>query len=49
MVVQKKKCSSILKKRIHKNIWKRGILGALKAFLLAKSFSTGTSKSFLVR
>lgn len=38
------------KKRIHKNIWKRkGWRAALKAFALAKSLSTGNSKSFFVR
>lgn len=49
MAVPKKR-SSILKKRIRKNIWKKGgYWAALKAFSLAKSLSTGTSKSFFVR
>nr|YP_010389381.1 ribosomal protein L32 [Harpullia cupanioides]UPQ44702.1 ribosomal protein L32 [Harpullia cupanioides] len=47
MAVPKKR-SSILKKRIQKNIWKRGgYSAALKAFSLAKSLSTGNSKGFL--
>lgn len=46
MAVPKKR-TSILKKRIHKNIWKKGgYWAALKAFSLAKSLSTGNSKSF---
>nr|YP_010568814.1 ribosomal protein L32 [Prunus sibirica]UZC56525.1 ribosomal protein L32 [Prunus sibirica] len=46
MAVPKKR-TSISKKRIRKNIWKRkGYRAALKAFSLAKSLSTGTSKSF---
>nr|WAJ51446.1 ribosomal protein L32 [Leionema ellipticum] len=46
MAVPKKR-TSILKKRIRKNIWKkRGDWAALKAFSLAKSLSTGNSKSF---
>nr|YP_009676904.1 ribosomal protein L32 [Prunus zippeliana]QDE13836.1 ribosomal protein L32 [Prunus zippeliana] len=46
MAVPKKR-TSILKKRIRKNIWKRkGYRAALKAFSLAKSLSTGSSKSF---
>ncbi|PRQ39085.1 hypothetical protein RchiOBHm_Chr4g0421191 [Rosa chinensis] len=46
MAVPKKRTSS-LKKRIRKNIWKRkGYWAALKAFSLAKSLSTGSSKSF---
>nr|YP_010743452.1 ribosomal protein L32 [Dryas octopetala var. asiatica]ARC98323.1 ribosomal protein L32 [Chamaebatia foliolosa]ARC98477.1 ribosomal protein L32 [Dryas drummondii]ARD04432.1 ribosomal protein L32 [Dryas octopetala var. asiatica]WES82390.1 ribosomal protein L32 [Dryas octopetala var. asiatica] len=46
MAVPKKR-TSISKKRIRKNIWKRkGYWAALKAFSLAKSLSTGSSKSF---
>nr|WAJ53433.1 ribosomal protein L32 [Philotheca myoporoides subsp. myoporoides] len=46
MAVPKKR-TSILKKRIRKNIWKkRGDWAALKAFSLTKSLSTGNSKSF---
>nr|UNH86973.1 ribosomal protein L32 [Kageneckia oblonga] len=46
MAVPKKR-TSISKKRICKNIWKRkGYRAALKAFSLAKSLSTGSSKSF---
>uniref|UniRef100_A0AAU7B768 Large ribosomal subunit protein bL32c n=107 Tax=Pentapetalae TaxID=1437201 RepID=A0AAU7B768_9ROSA len=46
MAVPKKRTSSS-KKRIRKNIWKRkGYWAALKAFSLAKSLSTGNSKSF---
>nr|YP_010564588.1 ribosomal protein L32 [Prunus jenkinsii]UZA47315.1 ribosomal protein L32 [Prunus jenkinsii] len=42
-----KKHTSISKKRIRKNIWKRkGYRAALKAFSLAKSLSTGSSKGF---
>nr|YP_001542495.1 ribosomal protein L32 [Ceratophyllum demersum]YP_010892587.1 ribosomal protein L32 [Ceratophyllum submersum]ABQ81499.1 ribosomal protein L32 [Ceratophyllum demersum]CAJ0557096.1 ribosomal protein L32 [Ceratophyllum submersum]CAP62546.1 ribosomal protein L32 [Ceratophyllum demersum] len=49
MAVPKKR-TSISKKRIRKNIWKRkGSSAALKAFSLAKSLSTGHSKSFFVR
>nr|WBU95179.1 ribosomal protein L32 [Rhus chinensis] len=49
MAVPKKR-ASILKKRIRKNRWKRGgYWTALKAFSLAKSLSTGNSKSFFVR
>nr|YP_010587865.1 ribosomal protein L32 [Zannichellia palustris]WAB46555.1 ribosomal protein L32 [Zannichellia palustris] len=49
MAVPKKR-TSISKKRIRKNIWKKkGYLWAVKAFSLAKSISTGTSKSFFVR
>lgn len=45
-----KKCTSISKKRIRKNIWKRkGYWAALKALSLAKSLSTGNSKSIFVR
>nr|YP_010686319.1 ribosomal protein L32 [Cyclamen graecum]WBR35226.1 ribosomal protein L32 [Cyclamen graecum] len=47
MAVPKKR-TSISKKRIRKNIWKKqGYWAALKAFSLAKSLSTGQSKSFL--
>nr|YP_010918529.1 ribosomal protein L32 [Diplolaena obovata]WAJ50145.1 ribosomal protein L32 [Diplolaena obovata] len=46
MAVPKKR-TSILKKHIRKNIWKKGgDWAALKAFSLAKSLSTGNSKSF---
>nr|BAR92534.1 ribosomal protein L32 [Polygonum dumosum] len=46
MAVPKKR-TSISKKRIRKNFWKRnGYSAALKAFALAKSLSTGNSKSF---
>nr|YP_010332868.1 ribosomal protein L32 [Pourthiaea zhejiangensis]UNH86043.1 ribosomal protein L32 [Pourthiaea zhejiangensis] len=46
MAVPKKR-TSISKKRIRKNIWKKkGYRAALKAFSLAKSLSTGSSKSF---
>nr|YP_009270438.1 ribosomal protein L32 [Erodium manescavi]AHF21196.1 ribosomal protein L32 [Erodium manescavi] len=46
MAVPKKRLSSS-KKRIRKNIWKgKGSGAALKAFSLAKSLSTGNSKSF---
>jgi len=49
MAVPKKRTSR-LKKRIRKNRWKRGgYWAALKAFSLAKSLSTGNSKSFFVR
>nr|YP_009028100.1 ribosomal protein L32 [Hymenopus heteromorphus]YP_009028183.1 ribosomal protein L32 [Couepia guianensis]YP_009028266.1 ribosomal protein L32 [Licania alba]YP_009028349.1 ribosomal protein L32 [Leptobalanus sprucei]YP_009262995.1 ribosomal protein L32 [Afrolicania elaeosperma]YP_009263244.1 ribosomal protein L32 [Couepia caryophylloides]YP_009263327.1 ribosomal protein L32 [Couepia grandiflora]YP_009263410.1 ribosomal protein L32 [Couepia ovalifolia]YP_009263493.1 ribosomal protein L32 [C len=49
MAVPKKR-TSISKKRIRKNIWKRrGYWTALKAFSLAKSLSTGNSKSFFVQ
>nr|YP_009582228.1 ribosomal protein L32 [Bixa orellana]QBK83763.1 ribosomal protein L32 [Bixa orellana]QGS65398.1 ribosomal protein L32 [Bixa orellana] len=49
MAVPKKR-TSISKKRIRKNIWKnKGYWTALKAFSLAKSISTGNSKSFFVR
>ncbi|KAK9661325.1 hypothetical protein RND81_O298900 [Saponaria officinalis] len=48
MAVPKKR-TSISKKRIRKNIWKKkGYCAALKAFSLAKSISTGNSKSFFV-
>nr|YP_010307429.1 ribosomal protein L32 [Tripterygium regelii]YP_010308590.1 ribosomal protein L32 [Tripterygium wilfordii]UFR82781.1 ribosomal protein L32 [Tripterygium wilfordii]ULU22401.1 ribosomal protein L32 [Tripterygium wilfordii]ULU22570.1 ribosomal protein L32 [Tripterygium regelii]UUA69410.1 ribosomal protein L32 [Tripterygium wilfordii]WMW14118.1 ribosomal protein L32 [Tripterygium wilfordii] len=46
MAVPKKR-TSITKKRIRKNSWKRkGFWAALKAFSLAKSLATGNSKSF---
>nr|YP_010019951.1 ribosomal protein L32 [Primula calyptrata]QOJ51253.1 ribosomal protein L32 [Primula calyptrata] len=49
MAVPKKR-TSISKKRIRKNIWKKkGYWVALKAFSLGKSISTGQSKSFFVR
>nr|YP_009433566.1 ribosomal protein L32 [Euonymus schensianus]YP_009775908.1 ribosomal protein L32 [Euonymus szechuanensis]YP_010353563.1 ribosomal protein L32 [Euonymus latifolius]YP_010353650.1 ribosomal protein L32 [Euonymus macropterus]YP_010353737.1 ribosomal protein L32 [Euonymus oxyphyllus]YP_010353824.1 ribosomal protein L32 [Euonymus sachalinensis]ATD85479.1 ribosomal protein L32 [Euonymus schensianus]QJA16273.1 ribosomal protein L32 [Euonymus szechuanensis]UOF75183.1 ribosomal protein L32 [Euony len=49
MAVPKKR-TSISKKRIRKNCWKRkGYWAALKAFSLAKSLATGNSKSFFVR
>nr|WAJ53090.1 ribosomal protein L32 [Philotheca angustifolia subsp. angustifolia] len=49
MAVPKKR-TSILKKRIRKNIWKKGgAWAALKAFSLAKSLSTGNSKSFFCK
>nr|QWY89091.1 ribosomal protein L32 [Lophira alata]QWY89176.1 ribosomal protein L32 [Lophira lanceolata] len=42
--------TSISKKRIRKNIWKRkGYGSALKALSLGKSLSTGNSKSFFLR
>nr|YP_010466052.1 ribosomal protein L32 [Corydalis temulifolia]YP_010466073.1 ribosomal protein L32 [Corydalis temulifolia]QOD41564.1 ribosomal protein L32 [Corydalis temulifolia]QOD41585.1 ribosomal protein L32 [Corydalis temulifolia] len=47
MAVPKKR-TSLAKKRIRKNIWKRkGYWAARKAFSLAKSLSTGNAKSFL--
>lgn len=46
MAVPKKR-TSISKKRIRRNIWKkRGYWEAKRAFSLAKSISTGRSKSF---
>nr|YP_009721557.1 ribosomal protein L32 [Hylomecon japonica]QGN05814.1 ribosomal protein L32 [Hylomecon japonica] len=49
MAVPKKR-TSISKKRIRKNIWKRkGYWAAIKAFSLAKSLSTRNSKSFFVQ
>nr|YP_009529178.1 50S ribosomal protein L32 [Pholisma arenarium]AXX75979.1 50S ribosomal protein L32 [Pholisma arenarium] len=49
MAVPKKR-TSISKKCIRKNIWKRrGYWTSLKAFSLGKSFYTGKSKSFIVR
>nr|YP_009767310.1 ribosomal protein L32 [Diptychandra aurantiaca]QIS97928.1 ribosomal protein L32 [Diptychandra aurantiaca] len=45
-----KKRTSVSKKRIRKKIWKeKGYWAALKAFSLAKSLSTGNSKSFFVQ
>lgn len=49
MAVPKKRTSRS-KKRIRKNIWKKKrYCAVLKAFSLAKSFSTGNSKSFFVQ
>nr|YP_009571479.1 ribosomal protein L32 [Gisekia pharnaceoides]QBC67832.1 ribosomal protein L32 [Gisekia pharnaceoides] len=49
MAVPKKR-TSLSKKRIHKNNWKKkGYWAALKAFSLVKSVSTGNSKSFFVQ
>nr|YP_009562865.1 50S ribosomal protein L32 [Sideroxylon wightianum]QAV58390.1 50S ribosomal protein L32 [Sideroxylon wightianum] len=49
MAVPKKR-TSISKKRIRKNIWKRkGYRAALKAFSLGKSLLTGNAKSFFVQ
>nr|UTM96200.1 ribosomal protein L32 [Medinilla sp. Lin681] len=49
MAVPKKR-TSISKKHIRKNIWKRkSYFTALKAFSLAKSISTDNSKSFFVQ
>nr|YP_009828889.1 ribosomal protein L32 [Enhalus acoroides]YP_009828893.1 ribosomal protein L32 [Enhalus acoroides]QJC59121.1 ribosomal protein L32 [Enhalus acoroides]QJC59125.1 ribosomal protein L32 [Enhalus acoroides]QNH93506.1 ribosomal protein L32 [Enhalus acoroides]QNH93512.1 ribosomal protein L32 [Enhalus acoroides]UWV91991.1 ribosomal protein L32 [Enhalus acoroides] len=46
MAVPKKR-TSMSKKRIRQNIWKKkGYLAAVKAFSLAKSISTGNSKHF---
>nr|YP_009749065.1 ribosomal protein L32 [Dipodium roseum]QII91132.1 ribosomal protein L32 [Dipodium roseum] len=48
MAVPKKR-TSISKKHIRRNIWKKkGFLEVVKAFSLAKSISTGKSKSFFV-
>lgn len=45
-----KKRTSLSKKRIRRNIWKRkGYQASEKALSLAKSISTGHSKSFFVR
>nr|YP_009768299.1 ribosomal protein L32 [Albizia bracteata]QIS98917.1 ribosomal protein L32 [Albizia bracteata] len=45
-----KKRTSISKKRIRKTIWKKKVYWvSLKAFSLAKSLSTGNSKSFFVQ
>lgn len=49
MAVPKKR-TSISKKRIRKNFWKnKAYWATIKAFSLAKSLSTGNSKSFFVR
>nr|YP_009699688.1 ribosomal protein L32 [Grubbia tomentosa]YP_009699773.1 ribosomal protein L32 [Grubbia rosmarinifolia]QEJ87618.1 ribosomal protein L32 [Grubbia tomentosa]QEJ87703.1 ribosomal protein L32 [Grubbia rosmarinifolia]QEJ87788.1 ribosomal protein L32 [Grubbia tomentosa] len=49
MAVPKKR-TSISKKRIRQNIWKKkGYWAALKALSLGKSLSTRNSKSFFVR
>nr|QCL17977.1 ribosomal protein L32 [Geosiris aphylla] len=49
MAVPKKR-TSIAKKRIRINIWKKGgYFAAVKAFSLAKSISPRNSKSFFVR
>nr|NP_862803.1 ribosomal protein L32 [Calycanthus floridus var. glaucus]YP_009479476.1 ribosomal protein L32 [Calycanthus chinensis]YP_009651816.1 ribosomal protein L32 [Idiospermum australiense]YP_009651899.1 ribosomal protein L32 [Chimonanthus praecox]YP_010481908.1 ribosomal protein L32 [Chimonanthus salicifolius]YP_010481992.1 ribosomal protein L32 [Chimonanthus zhejiangensis]YP_010701850.1 ribosomal protein L32 [Calycanthus chinensis x Calycanthus floridus]Q7YJT5.1 RecName: Full=Large ribosomal sub len=49
MAVPKKR-TSVSKKHIRRNIWKRkGYRAASKALSLAKSISTGHSKSFFVR
>nr|AXN55019.1 ribosomal protein L32 [Calochilus caesius]AXN55024.1 ribosomal protein L32 [Calochilus paludosus]AXN55025.1 ribosomal protein L32 [Calochilus robertsonii]AXN55026.1 ribosomal protein L32 [Calochilus therophilus]AXN55027.1 ribosomal protein L32 [Calochilus sandrae]AXN55030.1 ribosomal protein L32 [Epiblema grandiflorum] len=49
MAVPKKR-TSMSKKHIRRNLWKKkGCLAAVKAFSLAKSVSTGQSKSFFVR
>nr|YP_009366643.1 ribosomal protein L32 [Illicium henryi]YP_010388546.1 ribosomal protein L32 [Illicium difengpi]YP_010430577.1 ribosomal protein L32 [Illicium micranthum]YP_010430814.1 ribosomal protein L32 [Illicium majus]YP_010430972.1 ribosomal protein L32 [Illicium lanceolatum]YP_010534670.1 ribosomal protein L32 [Illicium brevistylum]YP_010534749.1 ribosomal protein L32 [Illicium dunnianum]ARJ62501.1 ribosomal protein L32 [Illicium henryi]UPQ43218.1 ribosomal protein L32 [Illicium difengpi]USS58105 len=46
MAVPKKR-TSMSKKRIRRNIWgRKGYWTAVKAFSLAKSVSTGHSKSF---
>nr|YP_010275438.1 ribosomal protein L32 [Loropetalum chinense]QQW49675.1 ribosomal protein L32 [Loropetalum chinense var. rubrum]QVE46356.1 ribosomal protein L32 [Loropetalum chinense var. rubrum]QXE43609.1 ribosomal protein L32 [Loropetalum chinense var. rubrum]UFJ43836.1 ribosomal protein L32 [Loropetalum chinense]UJV34331.1 ribosomal protein L32 [Loropetalum chinense] len=48
MAVPKKR-TSMSKKRIRKNFWKRkGYWAALKAFSLAQSLFTGNSKSFFL-
>nr|YP_009748592.1 ribosomal protein L32 [Ponerorchis gracilis]QII90348.1 ribosomal protein L32 [Ponerorchis gracilis] len=48
MAVPKKR-TSMQKKHIRRNLWKKkGSLAAVKAFSLAKSVSTGQSKSFFV-
>nr|AKR80758.1 ribosomal protein L32 [Stemona tuberosa] len=47
MAVPKKR-TSMAKKHIRRNIWKKKVyLAGVKAFSLAKSISTGHSKSFL--
>nr|YP_010624521.1 50S ribosomal protein L32 [Smilax ocreata]WBF99151.1 ribosomal protein L32 [Smilax ocreata] len=49
MAVPKKR-TSISKKRIRRNIWKKkGYLTGEKALSLAKSVATGHSKSFFVQ
>nr|YP_004940623.1 ribosomal protein L32 [Neottia nidus-avis]AEJ88723.1 ribosomal protein L32 [Neottia nidus-avis] len=48
MAVPKKR-TSMSKKYIRRNLWiKKGYLLAVKSFSLAKSVSTGQSKSFFV-
>jgi large subunit ribosomal protein L32 len=49
MAVPKKR-TSISKKRIRKNIWKKkGYWASLTAFSLGKSLFTGNSKSFCIK
>nr|QEV84684.1 ribosomal protein L32 [Hexalectris spicata] len=49
MAVPKKR-TSMSKKHIRRNLWKKkGSLETVKAFSLAKSISTGQSKSFFVQ
>nr|YP_009747959.1 ribosomal protein L32 [Chamaegastrodia shikokiana]QII89639.1 ribosomal protein L32 [Chamaegastrodia shikokiana] len=49
MAVPKKR-TSMSKKNIRRNLWKKkSFLAAVRAFSLAKSVSTGKSKSFFVR
>nr|YP_008081619.1 50S ribosomal protein L32 [Cymbidium aloifolium]YP_008081931.1 50S ribosomal protein L32 [Cymbidium mannii]YP_010263308.1 50S ribosomal protein L32 [Cymbidium paucifolium]YP_010263460.1 50S ribosomal protein L32 [Cymbidium banaense]YP_010263536.1 50S ribosomal protein L32 [Cymbidium canaliculatum]YP_010263611.1 50S ribosomal protein L32 [Cymbidium bicolor subsp. pubescens]YP_010846093.1 ribosomal protein L32 [Cymbidium finlaysonianum]WEV85140.1 ribosomal protein L32 [Cymbidium atropurpure len=49
MAVPKKR-TSMSKKHIRRNLWKKkGSLEAVKVFSLAKSISTGKSKSFFVQ
>nr|YP_010290364.1 ribosomal protein L32 [Anarthria humilis]ULQ64130.1 ribosomal protein L32 [Anarthria humilis] len=49
MAVPKKR-TSMSKKRIRRNLWKKkGYLAAVQAFSLAKSISTGYSKSFCMQ
>nr|QIQ22868.1 ribosomal protein L32 [Cistanche sinensis] len=49
MAVPKKR-TSVIKKHIRKNFWKRkGYWIALKAFSLGKSLSTRNSKKFFMR
>nr|YP_010893261.1 ribosomal protein L32 [Clematis apiifolia]WJW60516.1 ribosomal protein L32 [Clematis apiifolia]WJW63586.1 ribosomal protein L32 [Clematis tubulosa var. ichangensis]WLF86634.1 ribosomal protein L32 [Clematis apiifolia] len=49
MAIQKKRIS-MSKKHIRKNFWKNQVYWAgIKAFSLAKSLSTGNSKSFFVQ
>nr|BAO50767.1 ribosomal protein L32 [Astragalus sinicus] len=49
MAVPKKR-TSISKKKIRKNFWKKkGYCTALKAFSLAQSILTGNSKSFFCK
>nr|UQS81175.1 50S ribosomal protein L32 [Cymbidium mannii]WEV85839.1 ribosomal protein L32 [Cymbidium mannii] len=48
MAVPKKR-TSMSKKHIRRNLWKKkGSLEAVKVFSLAKSISTGKSKSFFL-